>query len=79
MAKLSLCMLYWKLHDGEQDLSDKVHLVCQVHDQNDTQCVDSYSRVWSPVMEKAMEDAGQFIIPNGLLRAETTVSPFWTK
>lgn len=79
MAKLSLVMLYWKLHDEVEDLSDRVHLVCQVHDQNDTHARDDYADTWSPVLEKTMEEATLFIIPNGLLRAETTISPVWTK
>lgn len=79
MAKLSLCMLYWKIHDGEEDLSDQVKLVCQVHDQNDTQATDEYASTWAPILERTMEEAALFIIPNGLLRAETTCSPVWTK
>lgn len=79
MAKLSLVMLYWKLHDGPEDLSDRVHLACQVHDQNDTRAREDYADTWAPVLERTMEEAALFIIPNGLLRAERTISPVWTK
>jgi DNA polymerase-1 len=78
ITKLSLCMMYWKIHD-ELQVEDKVHLVCQVHDQNDTVCADDYVDTWSPIMEQCMLDAALFVIPNGLLRVEMSTSPVWTK
>lgn len=77
MAKLSLLMLYNFIH--ENGLSDKVRLVMQVHDQNTTQAHKSISEYWSNEMDRIMRDAAKFLIPNGLLKAETTISPHWTK
>lgn len=79
MCKLSMVLIYWELHDGDEDLSDKVHLVCQVHDQNDTVADDDYADTWMPVMDRVMHKAALFIIPNGLLRAETSRNPVWSK
>lgn len=77
MAKLSLLMLYNFIHDN--DLSDRVKLVMQVHDQNTTIVRDDYTEEWKTHMDRIMREAAAFIIPNGLLGAETTISPCWTK
>lgn len=77
MAKLSLLMLYNYIHDN--DLSSKVKLVMQVHDQNTTQAVEDIAESWKDTMDKIMREAAAFIIPNGLLGAETNISDVWTK
>lgn len=78
IAKLSLVMLYWKIHD-ELMIEDKVHLVCQVHDANDTRCHKDYADTWSPIVTQVMEEASLYVIPNGLLRSETSITPVWSK
>lgn len=77
MAKLSLLMLYDFIHNN--NLSDRVKLVMQVHDQNTTIAREDYAEEWKTHMDRIMRAAAAFIIPNGLLGAETTISPFWTK
>lgn len=78
IIKLSLVMLYWKIHD-ELMLEDKVHLVCQVHDQNDTRVRNGFMDEWMPIMDAVMCEASLYVIPNGLLRSETSKFPVWTK
>jgi DNA polymerase I-like protein with 3'-5' exonuclease and polymerase domains len=77
MAKLSLLMLYNEIHDN--GLSDRVHLVMQVHDQNTSIARKDFQEDWKIRMDDIMKQAAAFIIPNGLLGAETTISPVWTK
>lgn len=78
IIKLSLVMLYWKIHD-ELMIEDKVHLVLQVHDANDTRCHKDYAETWSPIITGVMEEASLYVIPNGLLRSETSITPVWSK
>lgn len=78
ITKLSLCMLYWKIHD-ELHCEDDVYLAMQIHDQNDTVATDRFAEEWQGHLEQCMVDAGLFIIPNGLLRVEAGISPVWTK
>lgn len=78
ITKLALVMLYWKIHD-ELHVADKVQLWMQVHDQNDTIADDSYVEEWSKHLHSTMEEAALYVIPNGLLRADTSISAVWTK
>lgn len=79
MAKLSLLLLYQRIHDPKDNISDKVHLIMQVHDQNDTVAREDFAEQWKVEMEVIMREAALFIIPNGMLGAETTISTCWTK
>lgn len=79
MMKLAMCLMYWELHDGPADLSHLVRLAMNVHDQADSHCKKSYTATWQPVMDRCMREAALVIIPNGLLKADTTVTPVWTK
>lgn len=54
-------------------------LVMTVHDQIDTICHKDVAEEWSAIVTKAMEDAAKLVIPSGLLKAETSISPVWTK
>lgn len=77
ITKLSLLMLYWKRHEPEWE--DRVKLVMQVHDQNTAISKKTASKEWFTVMDDTMKEAAKFVIPNGLLGCETTISPVWTK
>jgi DNA polymerase I-like protein with 3'-5' exonuclease and polymerase domains len=61
------------------DLEHTVKLVMQVHDQLTTRVEQSYAETWKGIMHDIMLQAGKFIITNGLLGAETTITPVWTK
>lgn len=78
ITKVALCMMYWYIHD-EAKCADKVKLRIQVHDQLDCTAIDSFTDEWKQVQTKLMEDAARFIIPSGLLKAETTITERWSK
>lgn len=78
ITKLALCLMYWNIK--ENNLWNKVKLVCQVHDQLTTNVVDDYVDEWLVVMDKCMCDAADFILPPGLLKAETLCTGnMWSK
>ena len=56
-----------------------VKLVMTVHDQIDTICRSDYANTWSQDMKGLMEMAALEIVTNGLLKAEVTISDYWTK
>lgn len=60
-------------------LQDDIKLRMQVHDQITTSCKVKYQEKWPKIMTQLMEDSAKVILPSGLLKAETQVSPFWTK
>jgi DNA polymerase I-like protein with 3'-5' exonuclease and polymerase domains len=78
ITKLALCLMYWTIQDS--NLWDKVKLVCQVHDQLTTNVRDDYVDEWLGIMDKCMCDAADFILPAGLLKAETLCTGnMWSK
>lgn len=77
MTKLALVLI--RRFILQKGLQDQIKLVMQVHDQITTICTEDYKERWPPVFTKLMEMAGKTILPSGLLKAETTVSVFWTK
>ena len=56
-----------------------VKLVMTVHDQIDTICKNHYVETWKQDMKMLMEMAANEIVTNKLLKAEVTVSKYWTK
>lgn len=64
---------------NENGLRDKIKFVVQVHDQNTTICTEDIAEWWKEEMTKLMEKAALYIIPNGLLKADTNISDVWTK
>ena len=78
MMKLALCMIYWAIHDVLK-VSDKVRMVMQVHDQADTNARNDYAEEWALCQTAIMEKAAEFIIPTGILKAETTITERWSK
>jgi DNA polymerase-1 len=78
ITKLALCLMDWTIKDN--NLQDRVKLVCQVHDQLTTNVRDDYVDEWLPIMDKCMTDAADFILPAGLLKAETLCTgSMWSK
>jgi DNA polymerase I-like protein with 3'-5' exonuclease and polymerase domains len=76
-TKIAICMVMWEL--DEKQMHDAVKLVLQVHDQLDTVCRDDYAEIWKPRLTEIMEEAALVVIPNGLLKAETTITSVWSK
>lgn len=76
-TKVAICMVMWEL--DERKMHDTVKLVLQVHDQLDTVCRDDHAEAWKPRLTQIMEEAAMVVIPNGLLKAETTITDVWSK
>lgn len=76
-TKVAICMVMWEL--DERKIHDIVKLVMQVHDQLDTVVKDDHVEKWKPRLTEIMEEAAKVIIPNGLLKAETTITDVWSK
>lgn len=77
MAKLSVCMIRWYLH--EKGLQDTIFQVMQVHDQNDTITNDELAEWWKPELKRIMEEAAYFLIPNGLVKSDVSITQSWSK
>ena len=75
--KLAAVLIYNYIHDN--NLTDKVKMVMQVHDQVDTIAVADYAETWSKKLTELMEDAARFIIPTGILKSDTTITERWSK
>lgn len=76
---MKLATIYIRRYIKEHGLRDKVRLVAQVHDQQTCNVREEYAEEWVPIMDELMRKAAKVIIPSGLLKAETTLSPVWTK
>ena len=77
MTKLALVKVYDYIQHSE--FKDSVRIVMTVHDQIDTICKESVAEDWKTKMTELMEEAAIYIITNGLLKADTTISQTWTK
>jgi DNA polymerase I-like protein with 3'-5' exonuclease and polymerase domains len=77
MMKTALVLMRWYIKD--HSIRDRVKLVCQVHDQQVTEAREDYADEWRPIMDKLMCDAAKFIIPSGLLTADTQITDKWQK
>ena len=77
MTKVALWLIFEYIHLN--DLSSKVKLVMQVHDQVTTRAELTYAENWKKIMHGLMLEAGKFSIPNGLLGADTNITAVWSK
>jgi len=63
----------------EHDLQDLIKMVAQVHDQLTTICHKDHAEWWKEKMDELMCEAARLIIPTGILKADTNITPCWTK
>lgn len=77
MMKVSMVLV--RNHIVDNNLWDKIRLNAQVHDQLTTSTPKEYAEEWKPKFDFLMREAAKVIIPSGILTADTTVSPVWTK
>ncbi len=77
MVKTSMCMMRWYIKENQ--LGDSIKIVAQVHDQNTTICKEELAEVWKVEFDRIMCEAAAFVLPNGLLKAETNITPVWSK
>lgn len=77
MMKLAIWLVYKHIRDN--NLQDKVHILLTVHDQLTTAVVEDFAEEWKVTLDALMLKAATYIIPSGILKADTMVSPVWTK
>lgn len=78
ITKIALCLIKWYIEDNK--LENKVKLVAQVHDQITTNVIEEYAEEWKGILDKLMCEAAAFIIPSGLLGADTQITgKCWSK
>ena len=75
MTKLALTLIYKYIKTNKVD----VKMVMTVHDQIDTVCHKDYANEWKLKMTELMETAAVQVVKNGLLKADTDISPVWQK
>ena len=76
MTKLALIYIYDEI---QKNYKDDVKIVMTVHDQIDTICKREIADEWAIKMTELMEKAGNKIVTNGLLKADTNISETWEK
>lgn len=77
MAKLSIILIREFIR--EHNLEHWVRQVMQVHDQDDTICHEDYAEIWKLQLKQIMEEAAQFLIPTGLIKADVQITDSWSK
>lgn len=75
--KMAIRLVYEYIH--KHQLSDKVHMIMQVHDQLDCVVTEEYAEQWSQLQTKLLEEAALTFIPTGILKADTTITSRWSK
>jgi DNA polymerase I-like protein with 3'-5' exonuclease and polymerase domains len=77
IMKYALCLM--KTHIEENDLDDKVKLLLSVHDQQVSEVREDYADQWAITQTELMEKAAKYVIPSGVLKAESDIMDHWTK
>lgn len=76
ILKVSMFKLYNYIHDN--NLSDKVHMIMEVHDSIECAVRDDYTAEWSIIQSQLMEDAAKVLIPSGILKTDISVTERWS-
>lgn len=63
----------------DNNLRDLVKFQAQVHDQITTIAVESFAPQWRIIFDNLMKEAAMLVIPTGILKADTQITPVWTK
>lgn len=77
MMKLAMIMVREWIY--VHNMQDRIRIVAQVHDQLTTICKKSIAEEWKVTFNRLMEEAALVIIPSGILKADTQITPVWTK
>lgn len=77
IMKYALCLM--KKHIEENGLDDKVKLLLSVHDQQVSEAREDFAEQWAVLQTELMEKAAKFVIPSGVLKAESDILNHWTK
>lgn len=76
---VKVAMVLVRNYIKEHNLWDKVKLQMQIHDEIVTKATDEYAPYWKSILHDLMLQAGRVVIPSGILGADTTITPIWTK
>lgn len=77
MIKLAMWQTYKYIRD--HNLTEKVHILLNVHDQLTTEAQTDFAEEWKEIFDSLMVEAGKIIVTSGILKAETNISSVWTK
>lgn len=77
MVKLAMVYVYKWIR--ENNYVDRINLVLNIHDELQTVCEDSLASMWVEKLDELMVAAGKVILPSGILKADSQISPYWTK
>lgn len=77
MLKLAIWKVY--LYLRKENLTDKVHLILNVHDQIVTLAKEDFAEQWAKELDRLMKEAALLLVPSGILKAETTITNVWHK
>lgn len=76
---VKVAMWHIRNYIKECKLRDKVKFQANVHDQITTIARDDFKDQWKPILNQLMWEAGNLIIPTGILKAEVQITPTWSK
>jgi DNA polymerase I-like protein with 3'-5' exonuclease and polymerase domains len=77
IVKTAMILVRWYIRDN--NLWDKVRLKMNVHDQITTIARQEYAEEWRDIFDNIMREAAKIVIPTGILKADTQITPYWTK
>lgn len=77
IMKYALCLM--KKYIEEHKIEDKVRLLITVHDEQLSEAREDYAEEWAVIQTELMEKAAKFVIPSGVLKAESAILDHWTK
>jgi DNA polymerase I-like protein with 3'-5' exonuclease and polymerase domains len=60
-------------------LRDRVRFQANVHDQITTKARNDFKDEWKPILNQLMWEAGNLVIPTGILKVDVQESNYWTK
>lgn len=77
---MKLAMVKVRRHICANNLQDMIRMTAQVHDQLTTICKnEKIALEWQPKFDSLMEEAADAILPSKILKADTQLTPYWTK
>lgn len=76
---VKVAMILVRNYIRDNNLWHKVRLKAQVHDQITTITKKEYSVEWKPILNQLMWEAGNLVIPTGILKADVNITPVWSK
>lgn len=76
---VKLAMVLVRNYIRDNNLRHKVKIVANVHDQITTIARDDFKDEWKPILDNLMWQAGNLVIPTGILKVDVNITPVWSK